>query len=142
MLLHQWFQPTPHLCGPMHLCVCVLSWVRLFATPCAVAHQAPLSMGFLRQEYWSGLPFPTPGDLPNPGIKPTSLVFPALRGGFFTTALPGKPMKSGRGHVNAGAMRARPIQQPLETLLGLEIIDQLNSRVGSCIVLIFCHYQY
>ncbi|ELR60425.1 hypothetical protein M91_18992, partial [Bos mutus] len=47
--------------------------------------QAPLSMGFPRQEYWSGLPFPTPGDLPDPGIKPASLVSPALAGGFFTT---------------------------------------------------------
>ena len=46
-----------------------LSRVRLFATPWTVAHQAPLSMGFSRQEYWSGLPFPSPGNLPNPGIK-------------------------------------------------------------------------
>ena len=46
-----------------------LSCVRLFATPWAVAHQAPPSMGFSRQEYWSGLPFPSPGDLPDPGIK-------------------------------------------------------------------------
>ena len=47
-----------------------LSRVRLFATPWTVAHQAPLSMGFSRQEYRSGLPFPSPGDLPDPGIKP------------------------------------------------------------------------
>ena len=46
-----------------------LSRVQLFATPWTVAHQAPLSMGFSRQEYWSGLPFPSPGDLPDPGIK-------------------------------------------------------------------------
>ena len=52
-----------------------LSRVRLFATPWTVANQAPLSMGFSRQEYWSGLPFPSPGDLPNPGIEPGS---PAL----------------------------------------------------------------
>ena len=49
----------------------------------------PLSMGFPRQEYWSGLPFPSPGDLPNPEMKPAS---PALAGGFFTTEPPGKPM--------------------------------------------------
>ena len=61
------------------------SVVLLFATPGTVAHQAPLSMGFSRQEYWSGLHFPPPGDLPNPGIKPTSLTSPALAGGFFTT---------------------------------------------------------
>ena len=47
-----------------------LSRVRLFATPWTVAYQAPPSMGFFRQEYWSGLPFPSPGDLPSPGIKP------------------------------------------------------------------------
>ena len=52
--------------------VCVLSHVRLFVTPWTVAHQAPLSMGFSRQEYWSGLPLPSPGDLPKPGIKPGS----------------------------------------------------------------------
>ena len=51
--------------------------------------QAPLSMGFSRQEYWSGSPFPTPGDLPNPGIEPVS---PALAGRFFTTEAPGKPI--------------------------------------------------
>jgi len=49
-----------------------LSRVQLFETPWTVAGQAPLSMGFSRQEYWSGLPFPSPGDLPNPGIKPWS----------------------------------------------------------------------
>ena len=67
------------------LSVCVLSRVRLSATPWAVARQAPLSMGFSRQEYWSGLTFPSPGDLPNPGIAPVSLVSPALVGRFFTT---------------------------------------------------------
>ena len=51
-----------------------------------VAHQAPLSMGFSRQEYWSGLPVPPPGDLPNPGIEPTSLRSPASAGGFFTAS--------------------------------------------------------
>ena len=55
-----------------------------FTTPWTVARQAPLLMGFPRQEYWSGLPFPSPGDLPDPGIKPTSLGPPALAGGFFT----------------------------------------------------------
>ena len=59
------------------------SCVRLFVTPWTVAHQAPLSMGFSRQEDWSGLPCPSPGDLPDPAIKPTSL---ALAGGFFTTS--------------------------------------------------------
>ena len=62
-----------------------LSRVRLFATPWTVAHQAPPSMGFSRQEYWSGLPLPSPGDLPDPGIEPASLMSPALGGRFFTT---------------------------------------------------------
>ena len=55
-------------------------------TPWTVAHQAPLSMEFSRQEYWSGLPFPPPGDLPYPGIKPMSLTSPALADRFFTTS--------------------------------------------------------
>ena len=55
------------------------------ATLWAGACQAPLSMGFSRHGYWSGLSFPSPGDLPKPGIKPTSLKSPALAGGFFTT---------------------------------------------------------
>ena len=59
-----------------------LSHVRLFVTPWTVAHQAPPSMGFSRQEYWSGLPFPSPGDLPDPGIEPRS---PALRADALTS---------------------------------------------------------
>ena len=66
------------------------SRVRLFATLGMAAHQAPPSLGFSRQEHWSGLPFPSLEDLPDPGIEPTSLVSPALAGGFFTTAPPGK----------------------------------------------------
>ena len=57
----------------------------------SVVCQAPLSMEFSRQEYWSGLTFPPPEDLPNPGIKPASPVDPALAGRFFTTEPPGKP---------------------------------------------------
>ena len=70
--------------------MCMLSHVRLFVAPWAVARQAPLSVEFSRQEYWSGLPFPTPGDLPNLGIEPMSPASPALAGGFFTTASSGK----------------------------------------------------
>ena len=66
-----------------------LSHVRLFATPWTVAHQAPLSIGFSRQEYWSGLPFPSPGDLPNPGIEPRS---PALQADTLTSETPGKSL--------------------------------------------------
>ena len=60
----------------------------LFATPWTVAYQAPLSMGFSRQEYWSGLPFPFPGDLPNPGIKPRP---PELQADALPSEPPGKP---------------------------------------------------
>ena len=63
----------------------MLSHVHLFATQWTVAHQAPLSMGFSRQEYWSGLPFPPPGDLPNPGMEPMPPASPALVGKFLTT---------------------------------------------------------
>ena len=63
----------------------LLSCVQLFATPWTVTCQAPLSMRFSRQEYWSGLPLPLPGDLPDPGIEPESLIFPALADRFFTT---------------------------------------------------------
>ena len=65
-----------------------LSCVRLFAVPWTAAHQAPPPMGFSRQEYWSGLSFPSPGDLPNPGIKPRS---PALQADALTSEPPGKP---------------------------------------------------
>ena len=64
----------------MPVCVCLI-----FATPSTVACQAPLSMEFSRHVYWSRLPFPTPGDLPDPGIEPMSPESPALAGGFFTT---------------------------------------------------------
>ena len=70
-----------HVC--MHVC-CHFSCAQLFAAPWTVALQAPLSMGFSRQEYWSGLPGPPPGDLPHPGIEPSSLESPALADRFFT----------------------------------------------------------
>ena len=62
------------------------SCVQLYATLWIVAHQALLSMGFSRQEYWTGLPCPPPGNLLNPGIEPISLMSPALASGFFTTS--------------------------------------------------------
>ena len=68
-----------------------LGCVWLFATPWTVARQAPLSMGFFRQEYWHGLPFLSPGNLPDPGVEPASSVSPALAHGFFTTELQGSP---------------------------------------------------
>ena len=73
-----------YLCVPTQL----LSCIQLFVTPWTVARKAPLSVGFFRQEYLSGLLFPAPGDLPDRRIKP---VFPALAGKFLTTEPPGKP---------------------------------------------------
>ena len=63
----------------------LLSCIRLFVTPWTTARQASLSMGCSRQEYWGGLLCPSPGDLPNPGIKPTSLMYPALAVGFISS---------------------------------------------------------
>ena len=71
----------------MHMLRC-FSHVWFFVTPWTVAHQALLSMGFSRQGYWSGLPFPSPGELPDPGIEPRS---PALRAGALPSEPPGKP---------------------------------------------------
>ena len=81
---------------PFHQCLHAqsLNHVQLFTIPWTVAHQTPLSMGFPRQEYWSRLPFPPPGDLPDPGTEPTS---PTLAGGFFTTEPPGKPLYQWHG---------------------------------------------
>ena len=77
-----------HALLDMCVCACVLTLVQLFAIPWTVAHQASLSMGFPRQEYWSSLSFPTLGTLPDPGIEPES---PPLAGGFSITEPPGKP---------------------------------------------------
>ena len=70
----------------MNICITMHAQSCLFVILYVIARQVPLSLGFIRQEYWSGLPFPIPGDLPNPG---TELVTPALAGGFFTTEPPG-----------------------------------------------------
>ena len=77
----------------------MLSHVWLFATLWTVAQEAPLSMGFSRQEYWNGLSFPTPENLPNLGIESESPESPTLAGGCFTTESPGKP--SIRGEISA-----------------------------------------
>ena len=80
-------------CLGIYVRVCPVAQLCLtLCDPWTVAYQALLSMEFSRQEYWSGLPFPPPGHLPNPRIEPTSLISPALIGGFLTTEPPGKPM--------------------------------------------------
>ena len=83
------------------MCVCVRSYfsrIQLFVTPWTVACQAPLSMGFPREEYWRGLPCPPPGDLPQPGVKPTSLRSPALTDRFFNT---GATWEAPRIHISS-----------------------------------------
>ena len=77
---------NPFVMAYVLCCAKMLSRVWLFATPWSVDRQGPLSMGFSRQEYWSGLPYPPPGNLPDPGIEPTALTSPALSGRFFTTS--------------------------------------------------------
>ena len=77
-----------------------VSLSQLCATLWTVAHQTPQSMEFPRQACWSRLPFPTPGDLPESGIEPASLAFPALAGRFFTTTLPGTPPINIIYHIN------------------------------------------
>ena len=72
----------------VHECLVVFNSATLWTTAC----QAPLSMGFSRQEYWSGMLCPPPGELPNPRIEPTSLMSPALAGRFFTVMPPAKPL--------------------------------------------------
>ena len=87
------------VCVCVHACMCtcthgsaqLLNRVQLFAIPWTVVCKAPLPLEFSRQEYWNGLPFPTPGDLPDPAIKPLSLVSPALADGFLTTVPSEKP---------------------------------------------------
>ena len=90
VILEWWILVIVHLSKSrectIHSAGCLFSRVLLFVMLWTVACQAPLSMGFSRQEYWSGLPCPPPRDLPNPGTEPTSLKSPALAGGFFTTS--------------------------------------------------------
>ena len=90
--VHGIFQARVLEWGTIAFSTQLLSHVQLSATTQIVAHQAPLSMGLTRQEYWNGLPFPSPRYLPNPGTKPTSPVSPVLAGRFFTTEPPRKPI--------------------------------------------------
>ena len=94
----------------MSQCACELSCfsrVPLFAIPWTVAHQAPLSVGISRQEYWSGLPFPSPGDLPDPGIEPSS---PALQADSLPSEPPGKPHRTLGGLKSVGNHSKGPLK--------------------------------
>ena len=121
------------------LCACVLNpfrCVRLSATLWTVAHHAPMSMGFSKQEYWSGLPCPPPGDLPNPAIKPTSLMPPALAGGFFTISTAWKAHylpKSAQIHVHWVSDAVKPSHPLLSPSHALSLSQHqgLSQWVGS-----------
>ena len=91
----------------------MLSHVRLFAPPWTVARQAPLCMGFPRQEYWSGLPFPSPGDLSDPGIKPMSLASPAWRADSLP---PSYQVSPGNSHEKNTYQGLSPCPHPLPFL--------------------------
>ena len=104
----------------------MLSRVSLFATPWSVAYQAPLSMGFSRQEYWSGLPFSTPGDLPNPGIE---LRFSALQADSLLSEPPGKPGRKA-GSINfwhVPTFSRGPTLACIQGVLGLQIGSSLGT---------------
>ena len=124
-----------------------LSPGHLFATQWTVAPQAPLSMGFSRQEYWSGLPFPPPGDRPNPGIEPSrSLTSPALAGGFFTTAPHGSQLK-GRPRLGFCPRRWLPVSPPrfsLYTICLIVIASSLSFFFFFFLILLRflpCHWE-
>ena len=103
------------------------SHVQLFATPWIAAYQASLSMEFSRQEYWRGLPFPPPWDLPDPGIEPTSLKSPSLEKGSLPLASPGKPHF--KGFENA----------KIDVKLSLFSIDELRASLVTQLVKKFAY---
>ena len=96
------------------LLLCALSHVWLFVTLWIVAHQAPLFMGFSRQEYWNELPFLPPGDLPDPGIKRVSLASPTLADEFFTTKPPRKPLMLFHLSINLAQANTYSFTVPLQ----------------------------
>ena len=102
----------------------MLSRVQLFATSWTVARQVPLSMEFSRQEYWSGLPFPPPGGLPDPGNKPTFLASPALAGRFFTTLPPEKP----------GCQESRPSKLSIQEKNSVSMFGKTLTRLTVMII--------
>ena len=93
-----------------------LNRVQLFVTPWTAAYQVPPSVGFSRQEYWSGLPFPSPGDLPNPGIEPRS---PALQIDALPSEPPGKPLKYGDIHLKGQQFGKEKRHRPKKKEMGV-----------------------
>ena len=115
-----------------YICIHTFSRVRLFSIPQTVAHQSSLFMEFSRQEHWSGLPFPSPGDVPNPGIKPA---FPGscIAGRFFITEPPGKRPYSSQSHCLWQRLMYIPLN--LHSLVFQDTTDRLHFPVyfaGRC----------
>ena len=120
------------------------SCVQLFVTLWIVAYQAPLSMGFSRQEYWSGLPCPPPGDLPDLGIQPTSLMSPALAGVFFTTAATAAAKSLQSCPTLRDAIDGSPPGSPVPGILQARTLEWVAisfSNIFSDQCLFFCKYQ-
>ena len=105
---------------------------RLFATLWTLARQSPLFMGFSRQEYWSRLLFPPPGDLHDPGIQPASLASPALAGGFFTTSPPGKAPKDEASSISGLFDHLRQITPILDPDF-IQVPQGMQRQQGCCI---------
>ena len=102
----------------IHACVHakLLQCVWLFVTLWTMAHQTPLSMEFSGNEYWSGLPFPPPGDLPDPGIEPASVTSPALAGKFFTTSATWEALNDIGNHIIHYALKESIINEIISLL--------------------------
>ena len=139
--------PSPGLLFYKPMCMLSrFSHVQLFATLWTVARQVSLSMGFSRQEYWSGLPFPSPGALPNPGIEPASFVSPVLAGRFFTTSATWVEPRSPA--LQADSLPAEPQGKPKNTGVGsLSLLQrsfptqELNSGLMHCRQILY-HLSY
>ena len=121
---------SPHKgCSRPIMCACALSCFscfRLLATLWTVACQAPLSLGSSRQEYWSGLPCPPPGDLPDPGTELEPPKSPALAGGVFTTEPPGKPLVHNSVQFSSVTQSCLTLCDPMDcSMPGLPVHHQL-----------------
>ena len=112
----------------MSVCAKSLSCVQFFAILWTIAHQTLLSMGFSRQEYWSGFPCPSPGYLPDPGIKPESLVSPASAGGFFTTSATWEALTSMHSIIYVHQLRCYCIPLLSNSYVGLSRSKTLQKR--------------
>ena len=118
-----------YMCVCVCVCVCVCPVTQSCLTLQShglLSHQASLSMGFPRQEHWSELSFPTPGNLPNPGIEPMALVSPALAGRFFTTAPPGKMLVTQSCPTLCDPMGCSPPSSSVHGILQARLLEWLS----------------